>query len=543
MIPSLCLASQDRSQTADGAPDPWVWAGFAGGPTRVSVAHPQTTGPLRLNQPRFVFNGDGTRTFGFYGQCGVAVGQHLVVAIGYETDFLGQRVPAGDGSQQQGDAADASGQAAHPDGCDMLIAFSRLDGSLAWTAEIPRVELDSWSTPLIDTLHGTVIVASGHSVSAFNLSDGSPAWSTPVGGTMVNASPVVTDDLPGRNRLFLTDHSYGADRAGRLICVNTDPFNASINPHQPGEIVWTLGLDAQTSGNSPAYCEGVVYLSTATGGARWDQGTVRAYPAGGDGPPEPLWIYQHTTPTRFFGGVAVRDDGVYASGYSDHGGQHSAETVRIDARTGVLRWSVPTNRTDTTPVPLEGGLVLVSGGLAFSDPLLGTENLPSVQLLLETPGGHAVRLWDSALATHEDLDQNGRWDPGEPYLSLGGWTIQPAVLRAAGRAYAFVGRSPDPGLAGFFGASEGIAMVDLSRHPSDPGFVVEWGEGSGASPGLTGAELYSVGELGIHAYGAPRIPIELIIRLWADGLLPDLNADGAVNLQDLQLATQYALQE
>lgn len=542
ILPSVVLASNNPAEPPDTVRDPWVWAGFAGGPSRVSVAHPLTTGPLRIDQPRFVFNGDGSRTFGFYGQCSVAVGQHLVVALGYETDFLGQRLP-GTGTSQNADGANGDGgQTTHPDGCDTLVAFSRLDGSLAWTAEVPRAVLKSWSSPLIDALHGTVIVATGHSVTAFRLADGSLAWSTPVGGVLVNASPVVTDDLAGRNRLFLTDHSYASDNTGRLICVNTDPFDASVNPYEPGEIVWTLDLEAETSGNSPAYRDGVVYLSTATGGAAWDQGTVRAYPATTETAPSPLWVYEHTTPARFFSGVAVRGGGVYASSFSNHGGQVSAETVRLDAADGSLRWSVPTNRTDTTPVPLGGGLVLVSGGIPFSDELLGIDSLPSLQMILETPSGNAVRLWDTAQATHQDTNQNGRWDRGEPFLSIGGWTIQPAVMRAGDTAYAFVGRAPEAIRGGFFGPSESVAMVDLSRHPTDPRFVVEWGEGSGASPGLTGAEMYTVGELGIHAYGAPRMPLDLVVRLWADGLLPDFNADGLVNFQDLQLATQYALQ-
>src|SRR5690606_5523427 len=151
---------------------------------------------------------------------------------------------------------------------------------------------------------------------------------------------------------------------------------------------------------------GVVYVSTATGGAQWDQGTIQAFPAAATSAPDALWRYEHTDPTGFFSGPAVKGNAVYASTNSFHGGQYSAATLRVNATTGQQRWSVPTNRTDTVPVPLDNGQVLVSGGLSYTAmfPLFGS--LPSLQLIAELPAGNgAVRVWDSAMATHVDTNQ------------------------------------------------------------------------------------------------------------------------------------------
>ncbi|MFK7883698.1 MAG: PQQ-binding-like beta-propeller repeat protein [Phycisphaerales bacterium] len=539
--------------------DARAWSTFAGGPTRVAVAPVGTQGPSLLTSPRFVFDGDDKQNFVFYGQTAVAMTDELVIAIGYESDFFGIRIPGEPGNidtDANSDVPDSTTNAGQsgfdgatttpdsyqqPVGSDVVVAFSRSDGSLRWVSEVPIALLDSWSAPCVDIARNSVLVATGTKICAISLDDGSELWRVSLDNLVVNATPVVTDDLPGRNRAFITDHSFASGAEGNLFCINVDPYHPTLNPYKPGELVWIVDLDGQTSGSTPAYRDGLVYVATASGGSQWDQGTIQAIPANTDSPPLQTWVYEHTAPAGFFSGVAVTNNGVYASSYSFTGDQFSAQTVRLNRYDGQQVWSVPTNRTDTTPVPFGDQFVLVSGGVPFSSQFPAFGSLPSLQLIVETSFGAAARVWDSALDTLDDTNHNYAWDPGEDFLSLGGWTIQPAVLEIGGKHYAYVGTTPDPtGPDGFFGASPELALIDLSKHPADHGFVVQWGMGSGASPALAGTELYTVGAEGVFAYGAPAMPIERVVALWTSGTLPDYNADGVADLVDLGIAMEHA---
>lgn len=537
--------------TADNAGDPLpiflqrIWPAFAGGPDRLSIAPPGAFGPLAIESPRWIKSGDEIESFEFYGQSGVVVTPELVVAVGFQSGFAEGEGPQADNNTGTGpaDPSDPGPQPGlQPRGQDTVVAFSRLDGSVVWTTPVPVALLDSWSTPAFDALHNTLLVGAGGRLIAINAADGTKAWNTPLDRIIVNASPVATYDLERRNRAFITDHSFATGSSGRLYCVNTSPFHATHNPYQPGEIVWTVNLEGQTSGNSPSYRDGVVYVSTASGGDTWDQGTVRAYPADALSAPQPLWVYHHTDPSGFFAGVAVTNDSVYASSYSFQGGQYSASTVRLDRDTGEQRWSVPTNRTDVVPVPLGNGMVLVSGGVPFTSmfPVFGS--LPSLQLIYEHEwSGEAALVWDSAMDTWQDLNANGQWDPGEPFLAIGGWTCQPVVVwDEDGRPLAYAGVAPNPKLDGYFGPSRSMRLVDLTKHPRDAGFVVQTAPDCGGSPGLSESELYSVGRDGVYAFGAPSMPRGEILVRWANHTLPDFNGDGLLDGRDFTIAMRYA---
>lgn len=525
----IAAGTTDEVSDLYAAHNPRLWSAFAGGASRVSPAWSGARGPNSIATPRWVKNGDDIETFTFYGQTGVVTSEDLVIAIGYLTGY-----------------GDHPGTPPSPRTHDTLVAFSRLDGSVVWSAPVPVAALNSWSTPAVDTINRTVIVAAGTSLTAISLDDGSTSWTRDLGEPIVNASPAVTHDLLYGNRVFITNHSFGGNGAGKLYCVNASPYHPIFNRYQPGELLWSVDLGGHTSGSSPAYDEGVVYVTTATGGSQWDQGTVLAFRADATSAPAPLWRYQHDDPSGFFSGPAVKGNAVYASTYSFHGGQYSASTVRLNASNGVRRWSVPTNRTEITPVPLDGGLVLVSGGFASNtglNPVFGS--LPSLQLISENPTGtHATRLWDSAMDTLQDFNNNGHWDPGEPYVSLGGWTNQPIVRRDQnGRYIAYVGSAPAAGAGGFFAPSPSMWAVDLTKRPTQPGFAMQTAIACGGSPALTERELYAVGANGLHAFGAPSWSTPRIMSQWALRILPDLNGNGTLDGQDLWLALQHASDE
>lgn len=564
--PALAQPQNQTNTGPQGASEPHevlrdarIWSTFAGGADRVSIAPAGSTGPgVMLSSPRFVFDGDEDRSFVFYGQTAVAMTDELIIAIGYESDFFGVRLPeppgtlGGDGTGQGGntqqggrdgtdDAVILPGTYQEPIGSDVVVAIDRVTGELRWVCEIPIALLDSWSAPTVDMARNSVLVATGTKLCALSLDNGQELWRTSLDNLVVNATPVVTYDRPGRDRAFITDHSFASGSNGHLFCVNVDEYHPTNNPYDPGELVWIVDLKGETSGNTPAYRDGMVYVSTASGGGNWDQGMIRAYPVGTNSPPQPAWVFEHTSAAGFFSGVAVTDTAVYASTYSFTGDQFSAQTVRLNRATGQRVWSVPTNRTDVVPVPFGDRFVLVSGGVPFSSQFPAFGSLPSLELIVETPFGSAARVWDTAIDTLDDNNNNGRWDPGEDFLSLGGWTIQPSVVDIDGKFYAYAGASPDPsGDDGFFGASPAFAVVDLGKMPTDAGFVVGWGQGAGASPAISGTELYSVGYNGVVAFGAPAMPVQRILAMWSAGTLPDFNADGIADLVDLNIAMEHA---
>jgi outer membrane protein assembly factor BamB len=449
----------------DPLPSAPVWWIQLGGDASHSTT-PRTIGP-HLSSPVWTSTGDGSITLSFTPQAGVVGDDLHMYAVGFDQQFMHH-----------------------------LAAFDQGTGNLAWATKIPFTILDSWSTPTIDSNNDTVIVATGFAIVALDRFTGDPLWSTPMNNPIVNASPCVTNDLYGNNRVFITDYTFGTGSNGSLICINTDPKTPS-NPHEPGDIVWTAILPGDCSGNTAAYHEGVVYVSTADdgfGGA----GHVLAFDATSTTQPLPLWDTPNTEQLGFFSAVTYADGFVYASSYNFAGTQRSANTIKIDALTGSVQWSVPTVRTDASPIILPNNHLIISGGVPTSPSTLFTGSLPTIELI-EDLGTHATVLWDSFEATHDDLNDNGTWDQGEPFMSIGGWGHHPIVFINNQMTRLLVGTmSPPSGFDPFSHASD-LHTIDLSKHPSDLGFIISTQPDLGTTPALVGNRVFSTSAAGISA--------------------------------------------
>ncbi len=389
----------------------------------------------------------------------------------------------------------------------LAVALDRTTGEELWSTPVASPILDSWSTPALDVEHHTLIVSTGATVVALDTSTGNPRWSADLDAIVVNASALVTHDLNDRDRVLITTYSFGGGAPASLVCINTDPFDASVNLYEPGDIVWTKNLSADSSGNTPAYQSGRVYLATASSGSS-QRGTVRCYDITSDTPPaSPLWTFTNTINAGFFGGVAIARGHIYASSYSFTGLQTSANTVKLNKNTGDLVWSVSTNRTDATPIVLPGGDVIVSSGVATGAfdflPFFGS--LPSIQYI-DDQGTTALLAWDSALETHDDLNSNGIWDFGEPFLSIGGWTHQPVALSISGTPHLLVGTLPEsrPGIS--IDHNTDLRLIDLTASPTDPGFIVDHASATGNTPAFASGWVFTSGPTGIRAY-APASPL------------------------------------
>jgi outer membrane protein assembly factor BamB len=445
------------------------WTHFARGPSRVSAS----STAVSISTARWVSSVDD---------------------LGRPITFLGQSGPVTLGSRVF--ARGYSG------GESRVFAFDRAAGTGLWNAAVPAPVLESWASPAADADNGTILIADGNALTALDAATGELRWQTTFSRPLVSCSPLVVADLHPRGRAFVTDYD-GFGGGGRIHCINVDPFHPALNPHQPGEVVWSAPIGG-SSGNTVAHAKGVVYVASAADEGGFPPGRILAFPANADATPVPLWVTPNPQPLGFFGGVAVTSGAVYAASYNFTGGLMSANLVKLNAADGSLRWSVPCNRTATTPVPAPGGLVALGGGIR------GFGTVPSVQLFRDD-GNSAQRLWDSALDSWIDANANGVMDPGE-YLAVGGWTLEPVV--ASGRL--LVGLLP-PG-SSVTSAPVDLYQLDLARVPSEPAFVAAHYSGAGGSVAVADGWAFTIGPAGLTAF-APPCPV-------------DCNGDGALNLAD-----------
>jgi outer membrane protein assembly factor BamB len=397
------------------------------------------------------------------------------------------------------------------------IAIDAESGAVVWQYVLPTLVLDSWAMPTIDEEHGVVLYSVGSAVTALRLANGSLAWRTLLSSPMVNVTPVVTDDIGPRDRAFVTDYGGFGD-ASFLHCINISPQHEVLNPHEPGELLWSAPIGS-ASGATPTYLDGMVYVcGTGLDGAGF--GEIRAFEvrgASGSTPPLPTFVFTNPLPLSFFGGVTVRETPtgtfLYAATYATSGGLNSANLVKVNAATGALVWSIGCNRTDSIPIVLRDGRIVLSTGIH------GYGSTPMIQLF-QDHGSSASLLWSSAPATWNDANSNGIMEVGE-YLVIGGWTTHPivATARTTGASPRLVVGALPTGVIQY-GPYAVLYEINLDVQPSQPGFIVQSTTQAGSTAAMLGACVYSVGVAGLTALGPPPPRA-------------DLSADGRVTIDDL----------
>lgn len=401
-----------------------------------------------------------------------------------------------------------------------LFAICRADGTIVWQSPVSRTAyafpINSYATPTIDPRNRTILVASGSALVAFAIADGQSCWSSELANLVVNASAVVTSgspqgDLGPSDRAFITDYD-GASGSGSLYCINVDPFDASKNPFQPGEIVWSVPLPG-TSGNTPAYARGRVFVASTgiqSGVPQFSE--VRAYDAAASEPqPLPLWTWVNPLeaseglPEGFFGGVSVHGPTVACDSWAVYAATYNFTTagasyfqshlVKIDADSGQLLWLTPTlcNRTSSIPIPLDDGRIVLSGGIA------GFGTLPTIEVF-QDHCSYATRLWDSVSATWIDSDHDNTPDPGE-YLLVGGRTQQPIVSTRGGSPALLVPAPPFNENQDDTTYSTAIQVLDLDAQPRSSTFLRDQYVGAGGSPAFAERNVYTIGQAGLFAFG------------------------------------------
>ena len=384
------------------------------------------------------------------------------------------------------------------DGDSRALGVRAATGEIAWNQSIPAPVFESISTPAVAQDAGVALFAAGSQLTAISLADGSVAWRTMLGQPVVDASPVVTTDLGARQRAFIVEYG-GFGGPSQMYCINISPRQGSVNPYDPGQTVWSVFVGSAV-GATAAYANGVVYVAS-TGLDGPGNGEVRAFSATATMAPAPLWSFTNPIDSGFFGGLALRQSGgttfVYGASYAFGGGMDSSNLVKLNGATGALVWSAPCNRTESMPIVLPDGRIVLSTGIS------GFGSQPSVELFRDN-GISATLLWDTALATWQDTNHDGALQAGE-FIAAGGWTNQPVLLQQPGspKLHLLVGSlSTDESE---FGVYNQLMALDLSKNPGQAGFFAKESVLSvgGATPAAEGGSLYTIGKSGLTAFG-PR---------------------------------------
>lgn len=428
-----------------------------------------------------------------------------------------------------------------------LFAVDRSTGLKSWSADLPNIPLDSWSSPTIDPVHRAILVPAANQVRCYDLRSGALRWTTTLEDPVVNATIAITTDLPHRQRALITTYEgfYTGGDGAHLVCINTSPRRDTNdpdaypppNPHDPGDIVWSIPLHAGASGATPAYHRAHAYVATAGDFDLQSPGSVLAFDIRHDNPDHALrWRTDLTGNDAFFGGLTVRNNHLYAATYDFYGDTTSARLLKLDATTGDIIWSTPSNRTETIPVPLADDTILLSTGL------LGFGSVATLERFDQSTNPPAL----TASSAHDTWNDNGNniLEPGE-FDIIGGWTLQPHVVTnhpSTLTPVAYVGSLAPPSGSFFSGASR-LNMIDLSKPFTDPAFLLATAPNSGGAPAVAHNTLYTVGPDGLHAYNHPptldlddnsRFDIEDVYDWSPTHPRADVNHDGTIDQRDQQ---------
>jgi outer membrane protein assembly factor BamB len=455
--PRLCsvlLMTTLGAAAAHAAP----WTHYAGDSARVAVA---PAGPLQLGEPAWV------------------------AVPPADTEFVYDSSPVVCGGRVFAKAQRYSGSTPVS---TRVLAYDSKTGEELWVQDVDLDYYDDWSSPAVDATNGTVIVGAGYRLHALDVVSGDIRWQRQLERRIVNASPAISTDLAigsvPADRVFITDYS-GAGSQSRLYAINVSPYQATINPFQPGEIAWSVSLPG-ASGATPAYSDGYVYAATKAG-------VIYAFDAYGGSPHWQTNVAAAGYPqyAGFYGGVTVQGDYVYAASYMFYGSGNNSGLFKLYADSGEIAWVAPCERTDSISVVTGDDRIFLAGGLDW------TGSATKIQAFQDL-GTHAALLWDTDVATGGDL-------------VVGGWTHQPAF--AGGRLYAGT-----PGSYSFTPYTE-LFVLDAGHSPAEPAFIAARSSAAGGSPAIAGGWLYSIGEAGLVAF-AGRTP-------------GDVNCDGLINVFDI----------
>ncbi|MGD0552731.1 MAG: PQQ-binding-like beta-propeller repeat protein [Sedimentisphaerales bacterium] len=368
-----------------------------------------------------------------------------------------------------------------------VIAYDANSGHALWATVIDQAVWDSWSTPCIDTKHNTVLIGSGDKVFSLDAQSGTQLWTAQLEKDVINASVCAVVDIP-HARAFITDYD-GFGSTGKLYCINLDASEPD-NPYEPGQIIWSETIGA-TSGNTPSYRNGVIYVSSINGPGN-STGTIYAYDATAAPAAIKKWETTDANFDGFSGGVVVTKEGfLYAAAYDwANESEDNSTLCKLDCNDGSIIWITQTERTSSIPVVV-GDKIYTCGGF------VGWGSRPKVEAYQDN-GDTVIKLWE----TGSDI-------------AIGGWSNQPVY--ANGKLY--VGAIPTSG--NYFGEYTEVYILNVSTEPNDINFIIAHytDKSCGNSPAVTYDSIYTIGYDGLFKFRQPEF-------------LGDINRNRKVDIYD-----------
>ncbi len=417
--------------------------------------------PPTITAPRFTVTG-----YNLIGQAVPAVANERIFVLGYN--------------------------AAHTS--NSLLAFSEIDGHLLWATALPLENFGyySRSSPTVDLADNLVLMACGGDgtglvpsvMTAIDMTTGAISWQT-----SLSFNPIINSCICVTNSLGLV-----GDVEPKNSMIIPSLFAVHLDGPNVGKIAWKTTLAGMWGGQA-AFCAQTNELITTDEGSCG--GYLRQFSLGGAAGwvyalPEAGQYYTLQSYGSFYSGLAVDGGLAYVASYNFTvlNGQNNSQLACVDAATGAVNWTASCERTDAVPV-VTPGLVILCGGVYDLNGFPPYGSLPKVQVYNKTTG---------ALS----------WT----WTGHGAWTVQPVVVGNVlylGDLNASLS-SNAPCLS--------FSALDLTKQPTDAGFVISRYQGAGSSPSYANGSIYTIGANGLYAFGP----------VWGD-----INGDGVADGNDLAI--------
>ncbi|WP_455709795.1 outer membrane protein assembly factor BamB family protein [Methanosarcina mazei] len=220
-----------------------------------------------------------------------------------------------------------------------LVALDEYSGDIVWKVSIPDAVYGSWASPAYDD--GMVFTATGPELGCYNAKTGEKLWSfddTHGSKGVVGSGPAIADD-----KVIFNDWD-----GGYYYCL--DKYT--------GDLIWSFKVKGNAQ-SVPAYADGKFYLTSWEYGSSY-QGHAYCVDAVTG---KQLW-YINNVVESFCGSPAYKDGIIYLTTYSFYG---NGELLALNANDGSIIWRQTIERSDSTPAFAYGNVYVCGGASGFTN--------------------------------------------------------------------------------------------------------------------------------------------------------------------------------
>ncbi|AKB30295.1 cell surface protein [Methanosarcina siciliae T4/M] len=251
----------------------------------------------------------------------------------------------------------AGGMEESTDDIPQLVALDEFNGDISWNVSIPKAVYGSWASPAYDD--GMVFTATGPELGCYDAETGEKIWcfNDTVGSQgAVNSGPAIAD--------------------GMVIFSDWDGSHYYCLDEYTGYLLWSFEVvgDGQSV---PAYADGKFYLTSWGYGSSYAGHAYCVDAVTGD----QVW-HINNIEQNFCGSPAYKDGVLYLTTYNFYG---DGDLLALDAADGSIIWQQTIERTDSTPAFAYGNVYVCGGCSGFSNVQTYCFNASTGEKIWETP--------------------------------------------------------------------------------------------------------------------------------------------------------------